>query len=518
MSTEPNTLLYRGTLKSCNYHCSYCPFSKHPCSRRELEQDRAQWEDFYPRLIKTASARNIRAVMLAPYGEALLYPWYWEGLAALSQSPDLDCVGAQSNFSFPLKDSLRQFCQAGGVLQKLRIWATFHPEMITPEAFAAKCKEGAGFGLTLCTGAVGVPENLAVIQRLRALLPEEIYLWVNQMDGQKSPYTEETIAAFSEIDPYFYRDLYRMEADPSQCLGRLFAEGDGKLYPCNINRIPIDNWRCWPGRGEEEGEKASAPPMSVPKCTRRVCSCYLAYGGRSHWMNQVLFGPYPIFRIPRRPKAVFLDIDGTLFSREHGILPEIRKGLQVLAEREQARLFFATSLPYETAIKRCKGIRHLFSGGVFAGGGHIRVELLSPSTEVKEMAEGCVWERFYPIPRAILPVLQEQQKQLHFRILTYESRREGGELYKVSLLRPRHKPWKELEAEALFQLLMQALLQPSAPLRYFLEGHCMELVAREADKARGALWICRQLSIPPEQGAAAGDGAEDVRLMELFRR
>ena len=29
-------------------------------------------------------------------------------------------------------------------------------------------------------------------------------------------------------------------------------------------------------------------------------------------MNQMIFGAYPLFRIPRKAKAVFLDIDGTL--------------------------------------------------------------------------------------------------------------------------------------------------------------------------------------------------------------
>lgn len=525
---EPNTLLYRGTLKSCNYHCSYCPFSKRPQSERELKRDKEQWEDFYPRLIRTASSRNIRAIMLTPYGEALIHPWYWEGLAALSQSPDLDCVGAQSNFSFSLETLVRRFCQAGGRLSKLRIWATFHPEMISAEAFAAKCQESGEAGLVLCVGVVGVPENLDVIRRLRALLPQEIYLWVNGMDGRKRPYTEEEIAAFSEIDPYFYRELHGVPADPSLCRGRLFAEGDGKIHPCNINHISTENWHDWP---KDEGP--------VPKCSRKVCSCYLAYGGRSDWMNQILFGPYPLFRIPRRPKAVFLDIEGTLISGENAVLPEIYQGLRVLREREHARLFFATTLPYPEAMERCREIRHLFCGGVFAGGAHIRVDPFPNGQEI----QGCGFQQFYPIPEEILPVLEEQKGGVRFHILTYRKSGEGRELYKISLLRPRQRPWKEVEAEALFQSLLCAVFWPdtnvfqpaehrqpassppavclekrtqSAPIRYFLEDHCMEIVAREANKANGVQEICRQLSISLEHGAAAGNGAEDVRMIALI--
>ena len=46
------------------------------------------------------------AVQIVPYGEALIHPYYWEGLAALSRSPVIDAVGAQSNFSFPTEEML----------------------------------------------------------------------------------------------------------------------------------------------------------------------------------------------------------------------------------------------------------------------------------------------------------------------------------------------------------------------------------------------------------------------------
>ena len=36
MGLEGRMVLYRGALKSCNYRCGYCPFSKHPQSEREL--------------------------------------------------------------------------------------------------------------------------------------------------------------------------------------------------------------------------------------------------------------------------------------------------------------------------------------------------------------------------------------------------------------------------------------------------------------------------------------------------
>ncbi len=40
------TICYRGSLKSCNYRCSYCPFSKHRASVQELEKDRQNFGRF----------------------------------------------------------------------------------------------------------------------------------------------------------------------------------------------------------------------------------------------------------------------------------------------------------------------------------------------------------------------------------------------------------------------------------------------------------------------------------------
>ena len=104
-------------------------------------------------------------------------------------------------------------------------------------------------------------------------------------------------------------------------------------------------------------------PVSFSECRRKLCSCYLAYGGRKDFMNQVLFGPYPLFRIPRRPKAVFLDIEGTLipetdFRGERAglskaeIPEDVLAGLKGLLQ-EKSILLFATTLPYEDAVKRC---------------------------------------------------------------------------------------------------------------------------------------------------------------------
>ena len=100
------------------------------------------------------------AVLVVPYGEALLYPHYWEGLAALSQSARIDAAGAQSNFSFPAKQMLAVYRACGGDLQKLRLWGTFHPEMTSARQFADQCLYLASQGVSYCAGAVGDPRQI----------------------------------------------------------------------------------------------------------------------------------------------------------------------------------------------------------------------------------------------------------------------------------------------------------------------------------------------------------------------
>ena len=100
MITEKAVVLYRGSLKSCNYGCSYCPFSKHRGSEREYDRDRDQWFRFVESLLENgggAPERSTGAVMVVPYGEALIHDWYWQGLGRRTAGTSLDCAGAQTN-------------------------------------------------------------------------------------------------------------------------------------------------------------------------------------------------------------------------------------------------------------------------------------------------------------------------------------------------------------------------------------------------------------------------------------
>lgn len=487
---DKHMILYRGSLKSCNYQCSYCPFSKHSISQRELEKDQAQWFSFVKNVQKKAKIMNIGALMVVPYGEAMIHSWYWEGLAWLSAHIEIDAIGIQTNLSFSVQEFLDCYIKTGGILKKLRLWATFHPEMTTVTEFSAKCRMLAQEGVQLCAGSVGVPENLNLLQTLKQelnLLKEDkngIYLWVNKMDGLRRSYTQKELTAFLEIDPYFGRELMLVSSNKALCEGRLFVEADGKLRTCNISSV-LTTQKCW-----EELED-----FPSPECCRKQCSCYLAYGGRNDFMNQILFGPYPLFRIPRRPKAVFLDIEGTLLPNKGStkIPSNIMSGLEALV-REKIPLFFATTLPYKKAMERCRGIYHLFSGGIFAGGAHVMLKQKR--------------EYFYVLNGIWLSEVLSLQQEFGFRALVY---RNHEKLYKVTLLRPSHRFWNVQETEE----LMQRISFEDEAIRYFIEENCLQIVSAKADKASGLKMICHWLEISPKEVASAGDSEEDKKMMCL---
>lgn len=481
-------LLYRGNLKSCNYRCSYCPFSKHAMSEGELEKDSVQWRRFVQKLTEHAEALNLRALMVTPYGEALIHPWYFSGLAALSALPAMEAVGAQTNLSFSVEEALDAYEAQGGVCQKLHLWATFHPEMTSVTEFVKKCQKVQERGAVICAGSVGVPKQIELLQKLRRELPDEIYLWVNRMDGLKRPYTLEEREAFSEIDPYFLRELSPPDAAVLQCKERLFAEGNGRLHTCNISR---DIKMCQ----EELWESQHWPE---PLCSRKVCSCYLAYGGRMDLFNQVIFGPYPLFRVPRRPKAVFLDLAGTILDEDGSISKSVQAGLKGLW-RDQIPLFLATTLPYKDAVRACKKIWYQFRGGVFAAGAHL---VLKEGTADRE--------KVYEIEEDILSDLEKTRSKYGYRILCYKME---GQVYKVTLLRSRYRLWHAGEAEELSHRWHLS----DYGMRYVMEGACLQLVSDKADKASGVRTLCEWMKILPEQAIAWGDSAEDQEMMRLCK-
>lgn len=474
---DRKTVIYRGSIKSCNYSCSYCPFSKHRPLKGETEKDRNALERFCESISQRAETDNIGAVMITPYGEAAIHDYYWDAMAYLSRIPHLERVGIQTNLSFSPLSAVRRFERAGGVKDKLSLWATFHPEMTDTSEFSEKCRWLTANGVLVCAGAVGVPENADLIRKLRAELPREVYLWINKMDGLRRNYTTDEVLDFLSVDPFFEYELKFHNSDPSACEGRCFVEADGKIHTCNISRTRSLNWY------DDDRED-----IWSPECIRKNCSCYLAYGGRND--HSILLGNYPVFRQPFRAKAVFCDIEGTITSgRGSGITDRMRAKLKAVSKI--CPVFFVTSLPYEKAAVLLKDDMKIFSGGACASGGYI---FINNGEKVQE--------KIFP-PEGLSGELIRNLSEEHSaaaKIYRYSS-----EIYKVTLHRGRGAEWTSEETR-------RVSVSVNGSSRVFTEKNCLQIVSHKADKGNAVRELCALAGIAPEDTVAFGNDTEDFAM------
>ena len=516
------TICYRGSLKSCNYRCSYCPFSKHRASVQELEKDRQNFGRFCESIADRAAEFDIGAVFVVPYGEASIHRWYWEGLGRLAGLDGLDRVGLQTNLSFSVEECLAVFDLysetaektvrgiSGAARRKLCIWATFHPEMTDMETFVEKCHRLADSGVNLCVGAVGAPQNIPLLGRLRERLSPDLYLWINKMDGLGRAYTEEEKRAFLELDPFFGLECGSPAADVAMCSDRCFVEADGRIRACNIGRIKEGNWY----QSEQE-------EIFRPLCGKKRCSCYLAYGGRADFEGRQFFGAYPIFRVPKPYQAVFLDLDGTLVPEKHRgrLADSVRRKL--LALREKRPVFLATSMPAEEVRRRLGEDLELFQGAVFASGAYVWMRTKEEggkadgSGEKRKGAAGR--EVIHPVDLKELPRLTELAARCRAGVRVYRKRSreadaERDTAYKITLVKRHNSVWQEQERQRAAEILQ------TGTYRIFVEKNCLEIIAAHVDKGTGVREICGWLGIRPEEAIAVGNDREDRAMRPVLTR
>ena len=536
---DRKTICYRGSLKSCNYRCSYCPFSKHRASVQELEKDRQNFGRFCESIADRAAELDIGAVFVVPYGEASIHRWYWEGLGRLAGLDGLDRVGLQTNLSFSVEECLvifdlysgdanreniresdKETCKetaektvrgiSGAARRKLCIWATFHPEMTDMETFVEKCHRLADSGVNLCVGAVGAPQNIPLLGRLRERLSPDLYLWINKMDGLGRVYTEEEKRAFLELDPFFGLECGSPAADAAMCSDRCFVEADGRIRACNIGRIKEGNWY----QSEQE-------EIFRPLCGKKRCSCYLAYGGRADFEGRQFFGAYPIFRVPKSYQAVFLDLDGTLVPEKHRgrLADSVRRKL--LALREKRPVFLATSMPAEEVRRRLGEDLELFQGAVFASGAYVWMRTKEEGGKADDSGEkrkgAAGREVIHPVDLKELPRLTELAAQCRagvrvYRIRGREADAERDTAYKITLVKRHNSVWQEQERQRAAEILQ------TGAYRIFVEKNCLEIIAAHVDKGTGVREICGWLGIRPEEAIAVGNDREDRAMRPVLTR
>ena len=275
------SIYYRGSLSSCNYSCSYCPFAKTRNTRAELEQDRGQLKRFQAWTAQQAASLGI---LFTPWGEALGQRAYRRALVELSHQSNIERVAIQTNLSAPLRE-------LGEASSSLALWATFHPGQTSLTRFAAKCRQLDHLKVRYSVGMVGLKQHFTDLARLRQLLPPERYLWVNAYKRENNYYSAADIEFLRGIDPYFAYNLHRYPTlnTPCQAGHSSFAvDGDGHLRRCHFVGEVLANIY----------DPNFAQQLKPRLCPNQTCGCYIGYIHRPALQWQERFGPGYLERIP----------------------------------------------------------------------------------------------------------------------------------------------------------------------------------------------------------------------------
>lgn len=472
---------YRGSLESCNYVCGYCPFSKNPqSSSKELEKDKENLVEFVSALIdKENGISRECAVQIVPYGEALIHKYYWQEMARLSRSPLIEAVGAQTNLSFDIDTMINTFLENNGIINKLKLWCTFHPSMVTIDKFLSQCNKLLVYNINYCAGATADPGQINNIRILRRCLPDKIYLWVNKLDGLGRRYTNEEIAAFTDIDEYFSLELKHHKSNINKCIDSCFIEAGGAAKRCNI-----------------------CSPSASSVCTRKTCSCYLSYCNQS-LPEMVFFGKYPSFRIPVYPEAVFFDIDGTLITgNSRQITDETAQMLRKLSMHSS--IFLATSLPYNTAMQKVKKAEDIIQGGVFAQGGMCRIFARK-------------YEKVFPLETVKLGIIKENASKYGYSVHIYREKY-SNVIYKITLSFNKHNKTDNYIKQTAFNTgLTDGFYNPLENVNIIFEDGCIQIVDKMAGKKEGIGHICSEIGYPPDKIAVFGNSASDIPMLKEYK-
>ncbi|WP_332879365.1 STM4011 family radical SAM protein [Massilia sp. S19_KUP03_FR1] len=279
------SLLYRGTLSSCNYACSYCPFAKKQDSRAQLARDRRELTRFTSWV---ANQRRAVSVLFTPWGEALVRRHYRTAMQALAALPHVHQVALQTNLSGPL-DWLGEMDRTSRA--KIGLWCTFHPGQTTSARFLARCAQLDAKGVRYSVGVVALHEHYKAIRALRLALPAHIYLWLNAYDRRGPGYhTADELIWLDGVDPWFVHSRRPAPSRGKACLAgetALSVDGDGTLTRCHFVPERLGNLY----------EDDLADLLQERSCPRFKCDCYIGYAQRKDLPFQTMFGLGVLARI-----------------------------------------------------------------------------------------------------------------------------------------------------------------------------------------------------------------------------
>jgi hypothetical protein len=276
-------ILYRGPLSSCNYGCTYCPFAKRAETHADLEGDRQALKRFLAWV--AAQSHHEFGILVTPWGEALIRRWYQQALIALSHLPHVARAAIQTNLSCGI-DWVHD-CR----LDRLALWATFHPSEVARSQFVAKVRRLHELGVRLSVGVVGMHEHLPEIERLHAEIPPDVYLWVNAYKRVADYYTDAERQWLMAIDPFFPINNRHHPSLGQWCATgetSFTVDGAGTMRRCHFVSTPIGSIHA------DDWESALMPR----RCPNAVCSCHIGYVNLPSLEQERIYGDGLLERIP----------------------------------------------------------------------------------------------------------------------------------------------------------------------------------------------------------------------------
>ncbi|KQO27213.1 STM4011 family radical SAM protein [Acidovorax sp. Leaf78] len=276
------TLLYRGSLESCNYTCNYCPFAKRRDTRATLARDAAEVARFVG---WAASQTRPLRVLFTPWGEALVRRHYREAMLALAALPHLSQVALQTNLSGPLA------WLADAPAGKLSLWCTYHPGQTTLARFVERTRRLDTMGIRYSVGVVARHEHFEAIRDLRTALPGS-NIWLNAYD-RRGPgyYSERDLAWLEGLDPWFPLQHKPPPSRGVACRAGsevLSVDGEGELQRCHF--IPTRMGNLYVDALDEV--------LQEKRCSRLRCDCFIGYAHRRDLPLHEQFGDGLLARIP----------------------------------------------------------------------------------------------------------------------------------------------------------------------------------------------------------------------------
>lgn len=256
------SILYRGSLSSCNYGCDYCPFAKRTESKEQHEHDERELLRFINWVGERKQHRI--SILFTPWGEALIHKRYQNGIAMLTKYDTVEKVAIQTNLSCKL-DWVEK-CDKS----RLALWTTFHPTEVPRQQFLSKCLELVERNIRFSVGVVGLKEHINEIELLRSELPSEIYMWINAYKRVPDYYSNTEIEFLKQIDPLFsFNNQYHPSIGSSCRAGStvISVAGDGTIKRCHFIDLPIGNIY------DDNFESC----LAETPCTNETCGCHIGY-------------------------------------------------------------------------------------------------------------------------------------------------------------------------------------------------------------------------------------------------